>query len=475
MSKSNVKKHCSVLNYIRHNDKDLYELVQDLCIGRIFTPRRGSPGLTFLHPDKQLLEQIKKMAAGDNPEEAVEALQSLVLLDYLPANSDFDDKKSDIPTFLRKKLPVASVTGAKVTLANGGELVLDKGFSPRKDRANMAVYTLSKALVPTDTEAATFANAKKKNNSKVKGGAEFKANKRELFEQVLADYCDEKCQDRDPAMEVLVTLCQHLSTQGKTAELKAVCSQLSWDTLASLAVVLQPYREQGAYLSAEDLRGLSSAASTGGVAALAKVYAYVVDPKAEYQKFMDMGYDAAVCAKVTHVRDDVSDRVAKLNVVRELASGYQSLASSDTFSSWCPKRAAVLSDKKLALAESELRVFSALLHDNSTGCVDKHEALSWFRDRCNLNQPYMVADKDAMQPSNISFYFSTAYLIARSDGFVYVPGMSGSDLSQIAYEDQKIKLDSEMEHDSRRTYTQSASGELASALAKLTGAPTASE
>jgi len=116
MSKSIVKKHCSILNYVRHEDSDLYELVQDLCLGRMFNPRRQAAGVTFLHPSKALVKELQKMAGSDDPEKAVEHLQSLILVDHLPSINDFDAKKTDIPTFRGKKLPVDRLIKIKLLL-----------------------------------------------------------------------------------------------------------------------------------------------------------------------------------------------------------------------------------------------------------------------------------------------------------------------------------------------------------------------
>jgi len=444
MSKSGgVSKHCSILNYIKHENSELYELVQDLCIGRIFNPRRGTPGITFLHPDKSLLSQIKKMADGDNPEEAVAAIQSLVLLDYLPANSDFDDKKSDIPTFLRKKLPVASVSGAKVTLSNGAELTVDKKFKVRGDRSNMAVYNLTKKLVPTDTEPATFVNAKKGKNSKVKGGADFQRTKVALFEDVVTKQCEGK--NRDYAMETLVSLVQYLKMTNSAKHLD-VCSQLSWDTLATLAIVLQPYRnveDECTYITASDFAEFSTLYSRGGE--LSSVYAYVINPHTTYKEMMESAVDSKAQNAVKAIAEEVFDKTAKANVPVELAAGYKKASSRNVFPV-NSVRAKVLQNNKLAMAESELRVMSAVLLDNCTDVLDKNEFMDLFKFRCNLNAPYVVNSREQIQTSNIGFFYSVALLISRSSGFIHLPCMPGSALSEIHDLNVFISLDCKFEN-----------------------------
>ena len=161
MTKSHVSRYCSILNYIKNSDEDLYDIITDLCIARWFTPRRKN-GITFLFPDSALVKKIKKIVGEDEPEKVIPLFKALILDDYLPEPSDFENKKSDIPTRDRKKLPIKNVSGDKIILSNGATLSPDKSFKPRSDRMNMAVYKLSGNLVPTDTEKADYSNLKKK-------------------------------------------------------------------------------------------------------------------------------------------------------------------------------------------------------------------------------------------------------------------------------------------------------------------------
>lgn len=439
MSKS-VQKHCSILNYIRNEDSELYDLVQDLCIGRIFVPRRGTSGLTFLRPDKSLLAQIKKMASGDDPEEAVAVLQSMILLDYLPKLDDFEDKKSDIPTFLRKKLPVATVDGKKVTLKNGAEIVPDKNFEARKDRSTIAVYVISKALVPTDTEVATFANAKSA-PKKVKGGAEYGLTKAALFDAVLKEYCGSN--NVDPALETLVSLCIFLSKHGNDfpGVLEAVQSQLSDDTIASLAVVLQPYRTTGKedYISDALYQKWRTSNNVGDYKNLP--YCYAKRPAALYEQFR--GKATAACGedigKIRAARQLLVDQSAKINIVKNLHEFYKNI--QPTLTKMPALRLAIISDAKCALAEAELRVISAILHDNaSSGRPNYDEAHTWFCVNCNLNCPYMCNNKELVASGNVAFFYSTTFLIARTEVIIYLPGLGQGDLKISEIADENLPM-----------------------------------
>lgn len=445
MSKG-VSKQCSILNYLRKTDTDLYELLQDLCIGKMLIPRKGSPGITFLRPDKALLNDIKSMATGDEPEAAIEALQSLVLLDSLSNVKEFDDKKSDIPTYLRKKLPVVSVDGKKIVLKNGAEIVSDKDFQARSDRGNINVYVISKALVPTDGPDADFSNAKPKAK---KGGAELGADRADLFNRVLKSFCDQKESDRDPAMELLVAMYGWASSVDD-ASLKPACEKLvkairakaSGDSLATLAIVLQPYKPGNAdYLDDTVLVAFRNAmygadSTSGDSHKFIAVPSFTMNPKAK-EVYESLCQGAGLSDAARAVREEsakCSAKCAKLNAVKLLSDFYSNRMPSLAAMVDCP-----LPSRSTVFAEAELRVLSAMVLENSNGSYDYNE-LNVIYQNCKLDKPYMCDDPELIKGSNLGFYYSTVYLIARSDALFYVPSMEGEETGSIAEDSAFINL-----------------------------------
>ena len=112
-------------------------------------------------------------------------------------------------------------------------------------------------------------------------------------------------------------------------------------------------------------------------------------------------------------------------------------------------RQKTLANKRLALAESELRVFSAIAQDNQT---DVHELRNLYRNQCSLDGPYLV-DAENVAAGNIGFYYSSVCLIIRSDGLVYFPGVTvqkndngegDGSLDDVTDEDKVIKLDAKL-------------------------------
>jgi hypothetical protein len=433
MSKSGVQKHCSVLNYVRHADPDLYELIQDLCIGRIFVPKRGSPGITFLRPDKALLKEIQKMATGENPEEAVEALQSLVLLDNISSIKKFDDKKSDIPTYLRQKLPVMSADGKSVKLTNNAEIQIDKDFMSRGDRANISVYIISKALVPAKTEPADFSNAKVEKEKK--GGADFGSSRSTMFEAVLTAMAGKTA---EPAMDMLVELHCFLTKKGNSDLANLVASQCSYDAIASLACVLQPYKDDKHYIENDVVNEFRThlygeSKNESYYTKQSEMFSLRENVAADYDKLV--GTSCSGAAVVTDLVEKLSGAVGKFNIVKKIkeALGNQALSAA------LPGKR-VNTTVQERFAEAELRVMSAILFDNDNN--PDYEALVGLFKKCNLDKPHMLDAESLVNNSNVGFYYSTVYLIARSDLFCYLPGVAqgGVGLNKIFDEDNLVNV-----------------------------------
>lgn len=433
-----VSKHCSILNYLRHADNELYELIQDLCIGRMFVPRRGSPGLTFLRPNKTLLAKIKKEAEGDNPENAISMLQSMILLDYLPNISDFDDKKDDIPNFLRKKLSIKKVGSSDVTLTNDSTIKVDKDFMVRADRSNIAVYILD-GEPDASTESSEFKNTAKKPK---KGGAELFGNlsRTVVFENILSTMSDITT---DPAAELIVELLNWAETNGDEDEenkrkkqiAELIKSQVSHDSLASLAIILQPYKNGNKYISDEELVSFSKSVYGNNENAFKKrpIYSRDTDIKNKYDEITKSDCDCS--SQIEKCRSELYNVAAKPTIINSINKTLKNIKDSCNL----PTLRKQLEVKEM-LAEAELRVLSAILLDNTGGTPSKDEVKNLFLS-CTLDTPYMCANQAAINTSNVGYYYSTVYLMARSDALCYVPGLDyDGTLRDIAKEDKCINL-----------------------------------
>jgi hypothetical protein len=165
-----LKKFCKITRYIEQIDGELSQMIADLCLDRLFIPR-GVNGITFLYPkEPSYRKEIIASAYSDNPEKAIQMLESLIVLDYLPRPGDFVLKKDDIPNSLRQKIEITSADASSVKLACGAILKPDPGFAPISTRENMAVYYLTGTQIPLNGSKATMKYASKRRGTKTKGG-----------------------------------------------------------------------------------------------------------------------------------------------------------------------------------------------------------------------------------------------------------------------------------------------------------------
>lgn len=424
MSKSVVSQYCSILNYLKHNHEELYELIQDLCIGRIFNPRKGKKdeesGVTFLCPDKALLAELKNQAGGSDPETAVATIQSLVITERFDLDSSLS---GDLPVAARdKKVTVKSAGSGEAELVGGAMLTKEKGWMARKDRHHsLMVYALSGSF-PKVSEGKTEAKSRPK-----KGGADLNNKTREeLFSSVLIQTC--KKTKRNPAAELLVDMLDYFgSSKDDNKDNHANCcdlikSQLSGDALVSLAIVLQPYKNGGnKYVSDTALKAYCEARHNPNF----NLFCWEPKPIERYNKYMNEYADKCKDSReyVATAQTGIVEKISKVDAVKTLRGVYDQLAKQNL-------RGVQLSTNEM-YAEAELRVRMALLRldSESQDCLSYNECKELF-DTCKLNEPILLSEQKFLSQSNVGFYYSSVYLLARSDGFFYLPGLS-KDRSQL--------------------------------------------
>jgi hypothetical protein len=418
MSKSVVSHYCSILNYLKHNHEELYELIQDLCIGRIFNPRKGKKGeeengITFLCPDSTLLAQLKKQAGGSDPETAVATIQSLVVTQWFDLDSSLS---GDLPVAARdKKITVKSAGNGKAELEGGAELSKEKGWMARNDRPHsLMVHTLSGSF-PKVSEGKAEAKPRAK-----KGGADLNNKTRQqLFLSVLRQTC--KDTKRNPPAELLVDMLDYFGEQKEHEDCcNCIKSQLSGDALVSLAIVLQPWKATHTYVSDNALKAYCDARHNPNF----NLFCWEPKPIERYNNYMN-DYSEK-CGKVKELvasmQEKVVEEMSKATAVAGLTNTYSKLPNN--------LRGVNLSVQEM-YAEAELRVRMALLRleSNNQKCLSFEECLYLFSE-CKLDQPVLFADAKEIGKSNVGFYYSSVYLLARSDGFFYLPGL-GSGWNQL--------------------------------------------
>ena len=410
MSK-HVSKHCSILNYIRLKNEQLYTLIEELCLGRIFVPKKGGDGITFLMPSDEMIEEFYKLDEKGDTEIVAEHIRALVLRHHINDVNGFRISNGEvISTISKKALPIEKVDGKTVHLEGGQKITLDSEFKARADRAaKIAVYHINGNLIDLKNLQSAPDNAKKP----VRGGADYDKNRKDLFNNVLRQHCANQG-TRDVALEVLVSLIKYLTKNRHEDVLDTVTSQLSNDTLTTLAIVLQPYKLSNHYIPDDILTAWTTAYSSNKT----ELFSYIKNPVKFYQNAMTVAsakYSKTIAEiKEKHAKFDMSS-VAKDNIVATLQDMYKDI---DRYGLPAARKR-VLQNPSEAIAEAELRVMGFILHDPATG-VDFNEASTTFQN-CTLNTPYLCGQYSIKIMSTSAFY-SSAFLIIRCEAMIYLPG-----------------------------------------------------
>ena len=425
----------NILNSIKRND-NLVKLLGklDLSIENIVNNNKN--GLTFMMPNDNLINELN----NDTKQVAIEKIQALFIPIYLPNVESFKSVSDDIPDLLEQKLPelVKEKSSGDTLVFNGGYIAdLKSAFD------NEAVWELTNKLFPTNREKS---DGKHKDfTPTVSGGAEYDVNREKLFENILDMYCKEDLKTANTPMEVLSMLCNWANNEKKDTDMyNSICSQLSWDTIASLAIILQPYREDNyTYITDKELSEFCSyATDASGGAASPSYSSDLATSLSDYEKHMENTDVKSLVRDVVEARKKAFSVNTRYTIIENINKAQQDISKKMKNMN---RRSMSYNEEKnlkksLGLCETELRVVSAISQED--GPMNMSSMLNLFK-KYNLSEVYLLDPKE-METTNIACYYSTAYLALRSDAMFYLPYISGSSLDNVANEKHYIKLDLKM-------------------------------
>ncbi len=281
------------------------------------------------------------------------------------------------------------VSGGAVITKDGGFSQLVTSVRPGADsKPFLNTLTISGELITSSVDRPVMAKKKV-------GGAVYRQTRQELFEQVLTAYKNRKT-NTDPALEVLVSLLKYSEKHDqKVAEL--VKSQLSSDTLTTLAVLLQPYKSGEHYLSDSFIESWAKKMSNANT----DLFYYGKDMAKTYVDAMNStNYNMSF---VDTPRKALAQNYNLALIAGSLKNLYKNLDLSPL-----PQLRQNLKEDEL-LAEAELRVAAY----NMGGAGD----LSFYKDKYTLDKPYLcgvsVEDHTKLRSNEL--------IILNSDAVLYTP------------------------------------------------------
>jgi hypothetical protein len=253
-------KHCQIFTWVEAQDPALADAIRHLCLAGLFHPR-GRPGVTLLYPkDKSFREEIVSKADGENAEEAVSLIESLVLSDVYRTGADFAQKP--VGSARGVKLNVESADASRVRLAGGLELVPAEDFrllTRGEGTPPLAVWYIAKGRPPLEGEAFHPPAPKRRARGGGPGRAPGLPNDRAHLAARTAcefDRCMQKdrCREFDPYLARSVSLLRFLQLQHPD-EYTKVLPLIDYNPLLTFYLLLEPAKPDPRLLADELLFG----------------------------------------------------------------------------------------------------------------------------------------------------------------------------------------------------------------------------
>jgi hypothetical protein len=224
-----IQKFCKISKFLEKHDKELYQVFDDLCLFPLLAIRNR--GVTFLRPkDSEFRSKIFDAAYSQSPENAVDMLKTLILLEVLPDANSFD--KHPIANASKNQLLVDSVKDGVVKMPKNHSAQKNKDFHPMQRSELSALFDLS-GPGPLDVGQRIKLD---NNERKVQGGNTDKRKELGLF----VEDCYGKG-DKEIYKAVMACLYKHAIDSGNNCRL--LVDNMCASARASFYVIIEPHAE----------------------------------------------------------------------------------------------------------------------------------------------------------------------------------------------------------------------------------------
>lgn len=150
---NSLKKFCSLLTYVEHKNRDLYDAIHDLCLSSLFSTRQGR-SLTFLMPSpkSKMHTKIINAAYSKDPNIAIDHIKACLIpihIKSLEGFSKLDGGK--IKNTLEQELKIGTSSNTEVIFENGNATIItDTTFQPLYNNSRFGVFIIKSGEINVD-------------------------------------------------------------------------------------------------------------------------------------------------------------------------------------------------------------------------------------------------------------------------------------------------------------------------------------
>lgn len=228
-----------IIKYLEEEHNTLCTIIKDLGLTRALIPRKNG-GITFLIPHKELLKKIYKLTYEDETDEAIEIVNSLIVLDCLETVADWDRKRDDIPNKLKQKVPIDRVNTNGVKLKTGA-VIKPSDFVPTKDRNNISVWHLSSGEIGCQNEMSNlkYVSTKKTQSSKYVSNGSIENKRIKLAESMESAF--DTTRNTEKYLIYMATLLQLVKDEDRSLYNK-IRPMIDASPVVSFYILVEPYK-----------------------------------------------------------------------------------------------------------------------------------------------------------------------------------------------------------------------------------------
>lgn len=224
MAKTESKTYCGLYTFIKDHNKELYDIVDDLCAHGLFSSKND---ITFLNPNKKLTKKLVDMCEEGKSEKASNLIKSLFF------HGKNDKLTEDLVNYNLKKCTKDTI----------GKTSKSKAFKQWDKYNNASVFDYEDDSFPVEGEAGIRPPKQKRTGAK-KGGSE--DDQKSKYTEELMDNKDSKLVAYK--LNSLIKYCKSKDFENDTNYYDKLIHRLDPNVILSWYIIVQPNKNVPCYI-----------------------------------------------------------------------------------------------------------------------------------------------------------------------------------------------------------------------------------